>query len=183
VRHTFLRLHHYYVLQNISIQNIRENGLGGSRGAEDAMTKRRQQASERHGKAIMGLIHRVTAGNAERATLELNVRQRLVIQSLGLEGRRPIAAIGQQLGLTPSTMTGLVDRLEQQGFVRRERHPSDRRATVLRLTSKGKTVYRREVDFYRALVDETLSALGGDAKRLVLDALAHLGRGTAAAAA
>ena len=147
------------------------------------MTSRQQRANESHGKAVMGLIHRVTTGNAERATLELNVRQRLVIQALGLEGGRPIAAIGQQLGLTPSTMTGLVDRLEEQGFLRRERHPSDRRATVLRLTRKGESAYRREVDFYRALVDETLSALGDDAKRLVLDALAHLGRSATAAAA
>ncbi len=131
----------------------------------------------------MNLVHRVTAGNAGRATLELNGRQRLVIQSLGLESCRPIAAIGQQLGLTPSTMTGLVDRLEEQGFLRRERHPSDRRATVLRLTRKGEAAYRREIDFYRALVDETLSALGGDAKRLVLDALTHLGRSATAAAA
>lgn len=147
------------------------------------MTSRQRRADESHGKAMMGLIHRVTAGHAERATLELNVRQRLVLQSLGLEGGRGIAAIGQQLGLTPSTMTGLVDRLEEQGFLRRESHPSDRRATVLRLTRKGEAAYRREVDFYRALVDETLGELGDDAKRLVLDALAHLARGASAAAA
>lgn len=147
------------------------------------MTQRQRHADENHAKAIMNLVHRVTAGNAGRATLELNVRQRLVIQSLGLEGCRPIAAIGQQLGLTPSTMTGLVDRLEEQGFLRRERHPSDRRATVLRLTRKGEAAYRREIDFYRALVEETLSALGDDAKRLVLGALTHLGRGATAAAA
>ncbi len=131
----------------------------------------------------MGLIHRVTAGHAERATLELNVRQRLIIQALGLDGRRPIAAIGQQLGLTASTMTGLVDRLEEQGFVRRQRHPSDRRATVLRLTRKGEAAYRREVEFYRVVVDETLSALGDNAKRLVLHALAQLRRGAGPAAA
>ena len=130
----------------------------------------------------MSLIHRVTAGHAERATLGLNVRQRLVLQALGQEGNRPIAAVGQQLGFTPSTMTGLVDRLEEQGFLRREPHPSDRRTTVLRLTRKGEGAYRREVDFYRALVDETLSELGDDAKRLVLDGLAHLGRSNSAAA-
>lgn len=130
----------------------------------------------------MSLIHRVTAGNAERPTLGLNVRQRLVIQSLGQDNSRPIAAVSQQLGFTPSTMTGLVDRLEEQGFLRREPHPSDRRATVLRLTRKGESAYRREVDFYRTLVDETLSELGDDAKGLVLDALAHLGRSTSAAA-
>jgi len=147
------------------------------------MKSRQQRADDHHGKAVMSLVHRVTAGNAERPTLDLNVRQRLVIQSLGLEGSRPIAAIGQQLGLTPSTMTGLVDRLEEQGLLRRERHPSDRRATVLRLTRKGETAYRREVDFYRVLVNETLSAMGDDAKRLILDALTHLGRSASTAAA
>lgn len=145
-------------------------------------TNRQQKADERHARAMMRLIHQVTAGHPERTTLELNVRQRLIIQSLGIVGCRPIAAIGQQLGLTPSTMTGLVDRLEEQGFLRRESHPSDRRATVLRLTRKGETAFQREVAFYRTLVDETLSALGDDAKRLLLDALTCLSRGASAAA-
>ena len=133
-----------------------------------------READEPHAMAMMRLIHQVTARTPERATLELNVRQRLIIQSLGIEGGDSMAAIGQQLGLTPSTMTGLIDRLEEQGFVRREPHPSDRRATVLRLTRKGETAFQREIRFYRALVDETLSALGDDAKQLVLAALACL---------
>ena len=145
-------------------------------------TRPAQTAEENHARAMMRLIHQVTAGHPERTTLELNVRQRLVIQSLGIAGSRPIAAIGQQLGLTPSTMTGLVDRLEEQGYLRREAHPSDRRATVLRLTRKGETAFQREVEFYRALVDETLSALGEDAKKLVLAALDCLGRSKSAAA-
>lgn len=144
-------------------------------------TKRGQAAEDPHARAMMRLIHQVTAGHPERTTLDLNVRQRLVIQSLGIAGSRSIAAIGQQLGLTPSTMTGLVDRLEEQGYLRREAHPSDRRATVLRLTRKGETAFEREVEFYRALVDETLSALGEDAKKLVLAALDCLGRSASAA--
>jgi len=145
-------------------------------------TSRRHQADEHHARAVMRLIHQVTAGTPERATLELNVRQRLIIQSLGIGGSRPIAAIGQHLGLTPSTMTGLVDRLEKRGFLRREPHPSDRRATVLHLTRRGETAFQREVEFHRALVNETLSALGDDARRLLLDALTCLGRGASAAA-
>jgi DNA-binding MarR family transcriptional regulator len=147
------------------------------------MAKRRQTADRCHGKAVMGLIHRITARNTERPTLELNVRQRLVLQALGLEGSRPIAAIGQQLGFTPSTMTGLVDRLEEQGLLRRERHPSDRRATVLSLTRRGETAFRREVDFYRALLDETLAAIDEEARPVVLDAFSHLSRAASSAAA
>lgn len=62
----------------------------------------------------------------------------------------------------------------------REPHPSDRRATLLRLSRKGEAAFQREVDFYRVLVNETLSAMGDDAKRLVLEALAELERSTAA---
>ena len=89
------------------------------------------KAEGRHAEALMRLIHRVTASNAGRTTMELNIRQRLVLQCLGLDGDQPIAAMGQRLGLSPSTMTGLVDRLEEQGHVKRRPHPSDRRVTVL----------------------------------------------------
>jgi DNA-binding MarR family transcriptional regulator len=154
----------------------------GDENMKTATTKQAQPAAENHARAMMRLIHQVTASHPERTTLELNVRQRLIIQSLGIGGSRTIAAIGLQLGLTPSTMTGLVDRLEEQGYVRREDHPSDRRATLLRLTRKGETAFQREVEFYRALLEETLSTLGDEAKRLMLDALDCIGRSSSAAA-
>jgi len=123
----------------------------------------------------MALIHRITASGAERPTLELNVRHRLVLQAIGLQGSRSMAAIGQQLGLTPSTMTGIVDRLEDHNLLRRERHSSDRRATVLRLTRKGEAAFKREVDFYRALLDAMLEATEDEARPMMLNAVAHLG--------
>lgn len=146
------------------------------------MASRRPRAEESHGRAIMALIHHLTAGGAERPTLELNVRHRLVLQSLGLGGPRSIAAIGQELGLTPSTMTGLVDRLEDLGLVRRDRHETDRRAFVLRLTRKGEAAFQKEVEFYRSLLDGMLEATDEDAKPMLLDVVAHLGRRRADAA-
>jgi len=122
----------------------------------------------------MRLIHQVTASSSDRPTLELNVRQRLILQCLGLDGDQPIAAIGQRLGLSPSTMTGLVDRLEDQGYVQRWSHASDRRVTVLTLSRKGNATFSRETDFYRSLVDEILETLGEDAKQVVLRALGAL---------
>jgi DNA-binding MarR family transcriptional regulator len=132
------------------------------------------RAEGHHAEALMRLIHQVTGSNAERATMELNIRQRLVLQCLGLEGDRSIVAIGQRLGLSPSTMTGLVDRLEEQGYVKRRAHESDRRVRLLTLSRKGALSFRRERDFYRSLVDEILGTLGGEAKRVVLHALGAL---------
>jgi DNA-binding MarR family transcriptional regulator len=131
-------------------------------------------AESRQAEALMRLIHRVSASNSERATMELNLRQRLILQCLGLEGDQSIAAIGQRLGLSPSTMTGLVDRLEEQGYVNRRPHTSDRRVTLLALSPKGFEAFRREIDWYRSLVDEIFGSLGEDAKQVVLRALETL---------
>ena len=46
-------------------------------------------------------------------------------------------AIGQRLVVSPSNMTGLIDRLEKRRLVRRVPGP-DRRTKLLRITEKGK---------------------------------------------
>jgi DNA-binding MarR family transcriptional regulator len=53
--------------------------------------------------------------------------------------------VGRSLGLSTSTMTGLVDRLAGDGLVRRHAHPTDGRLLLLRATSKGKKVRERSV--------------------------------------
>ena len=58
-------------------------------------------------------------------------------------------------GLEPSTMTGLLDRMERDGYVSREPDPDDRRAHKIFLTDKG----RKEKDTVARMVDETLGLL------------------------
>src|SRR5919109_5091256 len=43
------------------------------------------------------------------------------------------SALAQRTGLHPATITGILDRLEQGGWVARERDPSDRRAVLVRV--------------------------------------------------
>jgi len=130
--------------------------------------------SEADALGLMRLVHLIEAANHDRATSQLDLRQRLVIQGLGLWGPTPIVAVGQRLGVSPSTMTGLGDRLERGGYVERRRHPSDRRATVLALTRKGRRAFAGEKEFYRRLIDQALASLGTPARQLVLRALAEL---------
>ncbi len=44
------------------------------------------------------------------------------------------------LGVTPSNVTGIVDRLVEQGLVQREENHKDRRVLVLKLTEKGQSI-------------------------------------------
>jgi DNA-binding MarR family transcriptional regulator len=48
--------------------------------------------------------------------------------------------LSQTLRCTPRNVTGLVDALQEAGFVARKPHPTDRRATLVTLTEKGQDV-------------------------------------------
>jgi len=52
-------------------------------------------------------------------------------------GPRTPAEFAEAAGVTRATMTGLVDTLERDGYVRRDPDPTDRRMMSVRLTPKG----------------------------------------------
>lgn len=51
----------------------------------------------------------------------------------------PLSAgeIGQHTGLTSASVTSLIDRLEEKGYVRRRRDPEDRRRVIVELDHEG----------------------------------------------
>ena len=52
---------------------------------------------------------------------------------LSFSGQMTAGELARQTGLTTASITGVVDRLEEAGYVRRERDPRDRRRVVIRL--------------------------------------------------
>jgi DNA-binding MarR family transcriptional regulator len=62
---------------------------------------------------------------------------------LGHEGATTMGELARRLGITEKTMTGVVDRLEREGFVQRVRGVTDRRVVHSSLTAEGQRVYQR----------------------------------------
>src|SRR6516165_9282302 len=54
----------------------------------------------------------------------------------------PVSAgkLAQSANFNRGTLTGILDRLEANGFVKRHRSPPDRRTVILKLTAAGKRV-------------------------------------------
>ena len=50
---------------------------------------------------------------------------------LNVEGRMPAGRLAELTGLTTGAITGVIDRLEKAGFVRRERDADDRRKVFI----------------------------------------------------
>ncbi len=78
---------------------------------------------------------RVQPGGLSYARYEL-----LTLLSFTRTGELPLSKIGDRLQVHPASVTGAVDKLEQQGLVVRVPHPEDRRAVLARITERGREV-------------------------------------------
>ena len=76
------------------------------------------------------------------AQYKLSAVQAKVLLLLQPEGAMTMRAIAGQLEYDASNLTGVVDRLEEMGAVRRQPHPSDRRAKGVVLTTEGQRIRR-----------------------------------------
>ena len=131
-------------------------------------------ATDREVEALMRLVHVIEAEHRARPTSSLDLRARMLIQALGLNGQAPILSLRQSLRLTPSTLTSLADRLERDGYLERRPHPTDRRTVLLALTTISEQAFDAEKEFYRHLIDDSLESLDAEARSHVLAALGSM---------
>jgi DNA-binding MarR family transcriptional regulator len=78
-----------------------------------------------------------------------------LLETLHCQGPAKMKTLADALGLSARNLTAMADSLECEGLVRRVAHPSDRRATLLELTSAG-----------RAAADESLAPRLAEISRL-----------------
>ena len=61
-----------------------------------------------------------------------------VIKLLNTFGDLSLSSLSERIRAQNSTVTGIIDRMEREGLVSRERSTSDRRVVFIRITDKGK---------------------------------------------
>jgi DNA-binding MarR family transcriptional regulator len=65
------------------------------------------------------------------------------LKALSANGSLPLGQLSKMMYLHPSTITGVVDRLEKKGYVVRDQVHEDRRVVMVQLTPNGRKVIRR----------------------------------------
>lgn len=83
--------------------------------------------------------------------------QRLVLRIVGRFPGLPAGQLAEILHLDPSTLTGILKRLERQGLVGRRSDPRDRRRALLGLTAGGR---RLALDTEETIEGAVAAALG-----------------------
>ena len=91
--------------------------------------------------------------------LGVSMAQLHILYTLQRTGEMTMSHLADVLNVSLSNATGLIDRLEERGYITRDRVPSDRRVVLVRVTPEGQRMLG-EVD-----------ALSDDLFRSVLDRL------------
>jgi DNA-binding MarR family transcriptional regulator len=89
----------------------------------------------------------------------LSPTQMHAIEIIGQEKSLRMKELAEHLGITTGSLTVMVDRLEQNGFLERRPHETDRRSFLVALTDKGKRHFKRHHRHHLQLTDEVLAAL------------------------
>ena len=66
-----------------------------------------------------------------------------VLKTIYQNGSLPLGELSKRMYLNPSTITGVVDRLEKKKYVLRDRSEKDRRVVKVQLTPKGDRLVKR----------------------------------------
>ncbi|MGD8765712.1 MAG: MarR family transcriptional regulator [Desulfobacteraceae bacterium] len=105
--------------------------------------KSQQESSQDKIKEIVFLIRKLMQG-AELYTKELNKKHSITAAQLNCllalyeNGPLPPSQIARHMMVKSSTVTGVIDRLEQKALVKRQRNSPDRRIINIQLTANGK---------------------------------------------
>jgi DNA-binding MarR family transcriptional regulator len=103
------------------------------------------------------------------------------VWALTILAERPGLSLGElaaRMFAHPSTVSGIIDRLEQRRAVRRTVDPEDRRGLRLLLTSSGRRLVRRSPSPVQAGLRRSLESLSADDLRRLRRSLEHIARVT-----
>jgi DNA-binding MarR family transcriptional regulator len=93
-----------------------------------------------------------------------------------IEAETPLALgqLAEKIACVKSNVTQLVDRLENEGLVKRVPDPADRRSVLAEVTVEGRTRYEAGATALAAAEAELLEELPAESRGMLVSALANL---------
>jgi len=89
-------------------------------------------------------------------------------------GPRTPAELAEAAGVTRATMTGLIDTLERDGFVKREPDPDDRRMMSVLLTPKGEKFLNEFLPGHFKVIAQLMAPLSESERKMLVQLLVKI---------
>jgi DNA-binding MarR family transcriptional regulator len=91
-------------------------------------------------------MNQVKCASSERLVrMGISMAQLHILYTLQRGGEMPMSRLAESLHVSLSNATGLIDRIEERGFIERTRVAEDRRVVLIRVTEAGRRMLE-EVD-------------------------------------
>jgi DNA-binding MarR family transcriptional regulator len=111
-------------------------------------------------RALWALDHALQSASKRMETqLGVTAPQRLVVRIVGRFPGISAGEVAEILHVHPSTLTGVLKRLEARGIVNRRADPTDARRALLALTARGRELDRLRSGTVEAVVRRVLQRL------------------------
>lgn len=133
----------------------------------------------RAGSALYGEVDRTTLATFDVSQAVMNALA--VIE--GAERNLTPSEISQRTFSSSGTMTGTLDALEYNGWIRRIPNPDDRRSVFVEITDDGQAIADQFLPGVRRVERSTLADLTSNELKTLLELFAKVLRGAAAVAA
>lgn len=98
----------------------------------------------------------------------------MLLHHQGERGRMSQVRLGRLLLVNRSNVTGLVDRMERDGLVRREDDPGDRRVNLVAITDKGEEVLAGAMTDYYPMLDRVMAGLEQSERNRLMELLGRV---------
>ncbi len=139
-------------------------------GVDDSETAARVAA---HLEAIRSSLRASTSAAVRDYPVALTAPQALALEVLAAEARVgnegvSLSQLSRRMGLAHSTASGIVDRLEKRGLLRRSTHAEDRRYTQIELSAEASAWVERELPGARVRPIEAALGAASDAQRAAI---------------
>ncbi|WP_019153012.1 MarR family winged helix-turn-helix transcriptional regulator [Robertmurraya massiliosenegalensis] len=108
-------------------------------------------------------------------TYGLNPTEFAVLELLYHKGDQPLQQIGGKILLASGSITYVVDKLEEKGYLVRVACPSDRRVTFAQITDNGKKFIENVFPGHEQRIHELMSELSNEEKEEAIELLKKLG--------
>jgi DNA-binding MarR family transcriptional regulator len=119
-------------------------------------------------RALWALDHALQSASKRMETrLGVTAPQRLVVRIVGRFPGISAGEVAEILHVHPSTLTGVLKRLEARGIVTRRADPKDARRALLALTARGRELDRLRSGTVEAVVRRVLQRLPSGSVRSV----------------
>jgi MarR family transcriptional regulator, 2-MHQ and catechol-resistance regulon repressor len=105
----------------------------------------------------------------------LNPTEFAVLELLYHKGDQPLQQIGGKILLASGSITYVVDKLEQKGYLKRVACPKDRRVTYAQISESGRSLIDSIFPNHEERIHELMSALSPDEKDDAIDLVKKLG--------